>query len=216
MWSDPIADMLTRIRNGVTARKTRVLMPASKLIACLLLDHFNIGTGACFPSVDTLAKESGYRRRTVFRAIDDLDKRGWIRHERGGGRGNSNRYLPCFERVTEMSPFPEKTVTTSSQKGDILVPETVTNVSPETEKETGKETSVARVASPPCGGSARDGHNDHKRAIADVLAEHEIPQGSVLTGTTGTRTVTYAVPGDERRTFDLPSGIGPRMMPDRV
>ena len=66
-----------------------------------------------------------------------------------------------------------------------------------------------------CGGSARDGHNDHKRTIADVLAEHEIPQGSILTAT-GTRTVTYAVPGGERRTFDLPSGIGPRMMPERV
>ena len=35
MWSDPIADMLTRIRNGVTARKTQVVMPASKLKAGL-------------------------------------------------------------------------------------------------------------------------------------------------------------------------------------
>lgn len=31
MWSDPIADMLTRIRNGVTARKKQVVIPASKL-----------------------------------------------------------------------------------------------------------------------------------------------------------------------------------------
>jgi small subunit ribosomal protein S8 len=29
--TDPIADMLTRIRNAVTARHTRVLMPASKM-----------------------------------------------------------------------------------------------------------------------------------------------------------------------------------------
>lgn len=31
MWSDPLADMLTRIRNGVAARKTQVVIPASKL-----------------------------------------------------------------------------------------------------------------------------------------------------------------------------------------
>ena len=31
MWSDPIADMLTRIRNGVTAHKKQVVIPASKL-----------------------------------------------------------------------------------------------------------------------------------------------------------------------------------------
>jgi small subunit ribosomal protein S8 len=31
MWSDPVADMLTRIRNGVRVRAKRVTMPASKL-----------------------------------------------------------------------------------------------------------------------------------------------------------------------------------------
>ncbi|HEV7235662.1 MAG TPA: 30S ribosomal protein S8, partial [Ktedonobacteraceae bacterium] len=29
--TDPVADMLTRIRNAVSARHTRVLIPASKL-----------------------------------------------------------------------------------------------------------------------------------------------------------------------------------------
>ena len=31
MFTDPISDMLTRIRNGAAARKTEVLMPYSKL-----------------------------------------------------------------------------------------------------------------------------------------------------------------------------------------
>jgi len=31
MWSDPIADMLTRIRNGLSAARPRVEIPASKL-----------------------------------------------------------------------------------------------------------------------------------------------------------------------------------------
>jgi small subunit ribosomal protein S8 len=42
MWSDPIADMLTRIRNGIAARKPRVMIPSSKLkvgIAKVLADE---------------------------------------------------------------------------------------------------------------------------------------------------------------------------------
>lgn len=31
MWSDPIADMLTRIRNAVRVRKKQVMIPASKV-----------------------------------------------------------------------------------------------------------------------------------------------------------------------------------------
>ena len=31
MWSDPVADMLTRIRNGYTASKVEVSMPCSKI-----------------------------------------------------------------------------------------------------------------------------------------------------------------------------------------
>ncbi|MFH0981388.1 MAG: 30S ribosomal protein S8 [Planctomycetota bacterium] len=31
MWSDPVADMLTRIRNAVGVRKKRVTIPSSKL-----------------------------------------------------------------------------------------------------------------------------------------------------------------------------------------
>ena len=42
MWSDPIADMLTRIRNAARVRKSQVTMPSSKLkvgIAQVLKDE---------------------------------------------------------------------------------------------------------------------------------------------------------------------------------
>jgi small subunit ribosomal protein S8 len=35
MMTDPIADMLTRIRNGVAARHDKVAMPASKMKQCI-------------------------------------------------------------------------------------------------------------------------------------------------------------------------------------
>lgn len=52
MWSDPVADMLTRIRNGLRARKTQVTMPSSRLkigIARVLKDE---GYIAGFDRVD--------------------------------------------------------------------------------------------------------------------------------------------------------------------
>jgi small subunit ribosomal protein S8 len=52
--SDPIADMLTRIRNGQAANKTEVSMPASKLksaIAAVLKDEGYI-TGSSVKDVD--------------------------------------------------------------------------------------------------------------------------------------------------------------------
>lgn len=44
--TDPIADMLTRIRNAITARKAKVIMPASKMkarIAAVLKDEGFVG-----------------------------------------------------------------------------------------------------------------------------------------------------------------------------
>jgi small subunit ribosomal protein S8 len=65
--TDPISDMLTRIRNAVTAKHTRVDMPASKLkteIARILADEGYIQgfrtSGSSAPA--------GYPRRPEIRA----------------------------------------------------------------------------------------------------------------------------------------------------
>ena len=65
--TDPIADMLTRIRNAVTARHARVEMPASKLkaeIARILQDE---GYIAGFKLVETPASRSGKAPRQAMR-----------------------------------------------------------------------------------------------------------------------------------------------------
>ena len=65
--TDPIADMLTRIRNAVTARHARVEMPASKLkseIAKILQDE---GYIAGFKMVETPAERSGKAARQQMR-----------------------------------------------------------------------------------------------------------------------------------------------------
>lgn len=65
--TDPIADMLTRIRNAVTARHARVEMPASKLkveIAKILQDE---GYIAGYKVVDTPASRAGKAARQQIR-----------------------------------------------------------------------------------------------------------------------------------------------------
>jgi small subunit ribosomal protein S8 len=65
--TDPIADMLTRIRNAVTARHARVEMPASKLkaeIARILQDE---GYIAGFKMVETPATRAGKAPRQQMR-----------------------------------------------------------------------------------------------------------------------------------------------------
>jgi small subunit ribosomal protein S8 len=65
--TDPIADMLTRIRNAVTARHARVEMPASKLkaeIARILQDE---GYIAGFKMVEAAAERAGKAPRQSMR-----------------------------------------------------------------------------------------------------------------------------------------------------
>ena len=65
--TDPISDMLTRIRNAVTAKHTRVDMPASRLkaeIARILQDE---GYIQGFRMVDAPAEKAGRQPRQMIR-----------------------------------------------------------------------------------------------------------------------------------------------------
>lgn len=67
--TDPISDMLTRIRNAVTAKHTRVDMPASKLkaeIARILQDE---GYIQGFRMVEAPAEKEGRQPRQVIRLV---------------------------------------------------------------------------------------------------------------------------------------------------
>jgi len=88
MITDPIADLLTRIRNGSRARHPRVDMPSSKLkveIARILKDE---GYIANFKVVD----EKGKRTLRVFLRYTP-DRRGVITDLRRVSRPGSRRYI---------------------------------------------------------------------------------------------------------------------------
>jgi small subunit ribosomal protein S8 len=95
--TDPIADMLTRIRNAVTARHARVEMPASKLkaeIARILQDE---GYIAGFKMVETPASRTSKASRQQIRlflkygASGDKAISGLVRVSRPGRRVYANR-----------------------------------------------------------------------------------------------------------------------------
>ena len=74
--TDPISDMITRIRNAVTAKHTRVDMPASKLkaeIARILQDE---GYIQGFRLVDEPAEKEGRQPRQVIRVFLKYGPRG--------------------------------------------------------------------------------------------------------------------------------------------
>jgi small subunit ribosomal protein S8 len=74
--TDPISDMLTRIRNAVTAKHTRVDMPASKLkaeIARILQDE---GYIQGFRLIEAPAEKTGRQPRQLIRVMLKYGPRG--------------------------------------------------------------------------------------------------------------------------------------------
>jgi small subunit ribosomal protein S8 len=74
--TDPISDMLTRLRNGVSAKHTRVDMPASKLkaeIARILQDE---GYIQGFRLLEAPAEKEGQQARQIIRVFLKYGPRG--------------------------------------------------------------------------------------------------------------------------------------------
>jgi hypothetical protein len=67
----------------------------ARLVAVAVADTVNDDTGYGWPSIDTLARRTGMSRRTVFRALDELEEMGVLtrvdRYE--GGRQTSSAYM---------------------------------------------------------------------------------------------------------------------------
>jgi small subunit ribosomal protein S8 len=86
MYSDPIADMLTRIRNGLTAGHTVVPIPNSKLkleVARILkeegyIEDYGIGDEQPYPMINVTLKYYGDRRhrRPVITGLQRVSRPG--------------------------------------------------------------------------------------------------------------------------------------------
>ena len=78
------------------------LSNSEKRVAAAIIDHFNRRTGQCDPSLDCIAELIGMSRRTVIRATDRLQKLGFIRRIRHGGKFHRNSYGPVWSRFLQV------------------------------------------------------------------------------------------------------------------
>lgn len=89
------------------------LTPNTRHVALVLSLHMNELGGSCFPSLTTLASETGRARKTIVAALSELEDEGWLRVVHGGGRGRPNHYTA--------------TVPETVSRGNSLDPETVSS-----------------------------------------------------------------------------------------
>lgn len=69
--------------------------------------HMNERGGSCFPSIETVAKESGLHAATVKRALNRLEEDGWLKRDRKGkgGRGRVTTYTALLPpELAQLAP----------------------------------------------------------------------------------------------------------------
>lgn len=86
------------------------LTPTNKLVLLTLANHHNKITQRCYPTHETVARETRLSQRSVVRAVEQLEAMGLIqvvpRHDEAGRRLANEYYLhvpPCHPGVTEPS-----------------------------------------------------------------------------------------------------------------
>ena len=81
--------------------------PTEQQVLALLAHFADDKTGQCFPSIETLARQSHLHRVTVMRSLDSLKKKGllkWI----SGGRKKKGRVLSNLYKLTLPKPAPKR------------------------------------------------------------------------------------------------------------
>jgi hypothetical protein len=76
-----------------------VTNPVDRFVLVMLAWHENKNDGACFPSAETLARETGYNKDTIFAAKKRLQVGGFLKVKSGGGRGRANSYELNLETI---------------------------------------------------------------------------------------------------------------------
>ncbi len=80
-----------------------------------LLAHFaDDKTGQCFPSIETLARQSHLHRATVMRSLDSLKGKGYLKWITGG-RKKRGRVLSNLYKLTLPKPTPKRNETVLSE-----------------------------------------------------------------------------------------------------
>jgi hypothetical protein len=106
------------------------LLPMARLLANVLAQGFsNHETGECNPGVAALMKALAASRRTVFRALADLEGAGWLSRQGGEAPNRAATYRFEYpERVPAMTP--ERVPPVTPERVPHMTPERVPPVTP--------------------------------------------------------------------------------------
>lgn len=120
-------------------RKLFVGNSAAKSVLRCLADFKNEKTGKCNPSTDTIAKETELNRKTVYKAINYLEEKGFIRRERTVLNSSNNYILNLIARpdssINGSTVFGSTKCGTSTKNGLSVVPNMGRVVGPNTGRE---------------------------------------------------------------------------------
>jgi hypothetical protein len=94
-----------------------------KLVAILLANYAN-DKGIAWPSVETLAKQTGLSTRQIQRILPQIEKAGLVKISTGGGRKRTHKYQFTYVgNHDNLSSFPHRNGDNLSQKGDTMSPD---------------------------------------------------------------------------------------------
>ncbi|WFS06253.1 hypothetical protein [Methylobacterium sp. 391_Methyba4] len=101
------------------------LTPTARFVATVLAIRFlNRKTLRCDPAFETISQAVGSKRRMTILAVEELEKAGWLKVERRGGRHRPNMFELCFDRAgngTESGPLSGERVHPSAPLTDETV-----------------------------------------------------------------------------------------------
>jgi hypothetical protein len=142
-----------------------LLSANAKHIALTLATNWINKHGVCFPEVETIALTASRHPRTVQRGLAELERRGFLHIEHGGGRGKTNTYTALIPAETstpekggtvETPATSPKTPATSPKtpaenpvKGGTVPPELDLELDKELDSELGAASGAAHDGEPP-------------------------------------------------------------------
>jgi hypothetical protein len=103
---------------------------SARTLLLVIASHVNPDTSWAWPSLDTLARETGLRRRRTIDLIHLLESLGELEVRRGQGRGHVNFYRVHVMPEETVQSVPAEKVQSSARKGAIARQENVQSVAP--------------------------------------------------------------------------------------
>ena len=108
---------------------------SARTLLLVIASHVNPDTGWAWPSLDTLAHETGLQRRRTIDLIHLLEGLGELEVRRGHGRGHVNFYRVHVAPEETVQPAPAEKVQSPARKGAISRQEKVQSVAPKSIRE---------------------------------------------------------------------------------